>query len=86
MSTLAPTTDERVASVDISDGALRVALRDGRTITAPLGWFPRLANASQAEQANWQISGGGYGIHWPQIDEDISVHGLLAGVRAPEAA
>jgi hypothetical protein len=56
-----------------------VDLADGRTITAPLVWFPRLKHGTAAERANWRLIGAGEGIHWPQLDEDISVESLLAG-------
>ena len=56
---------------------------DGRVITVPLVWYPRLLDATETERNNWQISGGGYGIHWPDIDEDLSTEGLLRGAPAP---
>jgi hypothetical protein len=74
--------DERVASVSVTRNVLQVALRDGRTVTVPLEWFPRLANATPHQRKNWRISGGGHGIHWPDIDEDLSTEGLLRGARA----
>jgi hypothetical protein len=83
MGILAPGADERVKNVDISDDALSVALMDGRTISVPLVWYPRLLNASEKERQNWQVSGGGYGIHWPDVDEDLSTEGLLRGAPAP---
>ena len=70
--------------VAASDEALMVDLSDGRTITVPLAWFPRLAQGTPAERANWRLIGGGVGIHWPDLDEDISVEGLLAGRRSGE--
>jgi hypothetical protein len=83
MGILAPGADERVKDVDITDDALSVALMDGRTISVPLAWYPRLLNASEAQRKNWQIGGGGYGIHWPDVDEDLSTEGLLRGAPAP---
>jgi hypothetical protein len=83
MGILAPGADERVKNVDITDDALSVALMDGRTISVPLVWYPRLLNASNDERQNWHISGGGYGIHWPDVDEDLSTEGLLRGAPAP---
>ena len=83
MGILASAADERVKNVEVTDDALIVALRDGRTISVPLVWYPRLLNASETERQNWQISGGGYGIHWPDIDEDLSTEGLLRGAPAP---
>ena len=70
--------------VTASDEALTVDLADGRTITVPLAWFPRLAHGTPAERANWHLIGGGAGIHWPDLDEDISVESLLAGRRSGE--
>jgi hypothetical protein len=84
MGILALTADERVLAVRCTRDALSVDLMDRRTITVPLAWYPRLANASKAERENWQVSGGGYGIHWPDIDEDLSTEGLLRGAPPPE--
>jgi hypothetical protein len=72
-------------SVSVSDDALIADLADGRTITAPLAWFPRLAHGTPTERANWRLIGGGEGIHWPDLDEDISVEGLLMGRRSGES-
>ena len=83
MGTLALAADERVTDVEFTDDALSVALMDGRVITVPLVWYPKLLKATEAERKNWQISGGGYGIHWPDIDEDLSTEGLLRGAPAP---
>ena len=85
MGILALTADERVKDVQFTQDALSVNLFDGRTITVPLVWYPRLLNASEKQRSNWQICGGGYGIHWPDIDEDISTEGLLRGAPAPGA-
>jgi len=79
-------TDERVSDVRCTDDALVVDLIDGRTISVPLAWFPRLANGTAAQRANWQTCAGGYGIHWPDLDEDLSTAGLLRGMPAPRAA
>lgn len=85
MSTSGTELREAVAQgVTASDEALTVDLADGRTITVPLAWFPRLANGTPAERANWRFIGGGVGIHWPDLDEDISVESLLAGRRSGE--
>lgn len=73
-----------VQSVTVSDDALVADLADGRTITVPLAWFPRLAHGTSAERANWRLIAGGEGIHWPELDEDISVESLLAGRRSGE--
>lgn len=87
MLSVAPTLTlalARVSSVQVSDDTLTVDLEDGRSIAIPIGWFPRLAHATKAERANYQISGAGYGIHWPDLDEDIGVDGLLLGKRSLE--
>ena len=86
MSFLASSADERVLDVQFTDDTLSVSLRDGRTITVPLVWYPRLLNATLAQRRNWKIAGGGYGIHWPDIDEDLSTEGLLRGTPAPKAS
>jgi hypothetical protein len=83
MGTLALAADERVAGVEVSDDSLTVALMDGRVISVPLAWYPRLLNATAAQRQHWQIAGGGYGIHWPDIDEDLSTEGMLRGAPAP---
>jgi hypothetical protein len=66
-------------SISVSDDALIADLVDGRTITVPIAWFPRLAHGTSIERANWRLIAGGEGIHWPDLDEDISVESLLAG-------
>ena len=83
MGILALAADERVSSVSFSSESLSVGLMDGRTITVPLVWYPRLLSATQEERNRWEISGGGYGIHWPDLDEDLSTEGLLRGAPAP---
>ena len=75
----------RIVSVTITDDTLAVDLEDGRTIAVPIGWYPRLAHATPEERSNWQVSGAGYGIHWPELDEDIGVEGLLLGLRSSES-
>jgi len=84
MSFSASTADERVLDVQSADDALSVSLRDGRVITVPLVWYPRLLNATSVQRQNWTIAGGGYGIHWPDLDEDLSTEGLLRGAPAPK--
>ncbi len=79
MGILALAADERVTTVSFTDDSLVVALKDGRVISAPLAWYPRLLHASLAQRKNWKIAGGGYGIHWPELDEDLSTEGLLRG-------
>jgi hypothetical protein len=76
----------RVVSVTVTDDTLSVDLEDGRTIAVPIGWYPRLAHGTQAERANVQISGAGYGLHWPELDEDIGVEGLLLAKPSTESA
>ena len=71
-------------NVTVSDEALTADLADGRTIVVPLAWFPRLLHGTPAQRANWRLIGGGAGIHWPDLDEDISADGLLAGRRSGE--
>lgn len=83
MGILALKADERVAAVGFSADALSVSLKDGRTITVPLAWYPKLLHASPQQLRNWKIAGGGYGIHWPELDEDLSTEGLLRGAPAP---
>lgn len=83
MGTLALKADERVASVDSSGNSLVVGLMDGRQISVPLAWYPRLAGASSASLSNWEICGGGYGLHWPDMDEDLSTEGMLRGAPSP---
>jgi hypothetical protein len=83
MGILALAADERVVDVSFSDSSLSVSLKDGRTITVPLVWYPRLLHASKAALKNWKVSAGGYGIHWPDLDEDLSTEGLLRGAPAP---
>ncbi len=86
MTFSATSADERVLDVRFTGDAISVDLRDGRVITAPLVWYPRLLNASAAQRRNWKIAGGGYGIHWPDLDEDLSTEGLLRGASAPGVA
>lgn len=78
--------DERVADVRFADGRLIVDLADGRTISVPLVWYPRLETATDSQRAKWEVAGGGYGIHWPDVDEDLSTEGLLRGAPAPTRA
>ena len=70
-------------SVTVTEDTLRVDLSDGRTISAPLAWYPRLLHATAEQRNNWRIAGAGFGIHWPDVDEDLSVQGMLAGATAP---
>ena len=77
-------TEARAQVVSVTDDALVVELVDGRTMSAPLAWYPRLAHGNSAERAHWRFIGEGEGIHWPDLDEDISIEGLLAGRRSGE--
>lgn len=74
--------DARASSVIITEDEIEVFLLDSRRITVPLAWFPRLLHATPEQRNNWEILGDGEGLHWPQIDEDISVSGLIQGNRA----
>ena len=74
--------DERVKAVHVTNDTLSVDLFDGRTISVPLAWFPRLIQGTPRDRARWKVTGGGYGIHWPDLDEDLSVAGLLRGEAA----
>lgn len=80
MNTSSPELKEAlVQNVTVSGEALIADLLDGRTIIVPLAWFPRLAHGTPEERSNWHVIGSGEGIHWPDLDEDISVESLLAG-------
>jgi len=74
----------RIVNVVVTGDTLSVDLEDGRTVSVPIGWYPRLAYGTTVERANFQISGAGYGIHWPDLDEDIGVEGLLLGKKSLE--
>jgi hypothetical protein len=84
-SSTAEIANATAAEVRIARGRLTVELTDGRTITTPLAWFPRLLHATAKERASWRLIGRGHGIHWPELDEDISVDNLLAGQRSGES-
>jgi hypothetical protein len=74
---------ERAKDVRITEDALSVDLIDGRTISVPLAWYPRLLHATAEQRSNWRVASGGFGIHWPDLDEDLATHGLLRGAPAP---
>ncbi len=76
----------KIINVNVDDDSIAVDLEDGRTVSVPIGWFPRLAYGTSTERKNFHISGAGYGIHWPDLDEDISVEGLLLGKKSTESA
>jgi hypothetical protein len=82
MNISAKIKDERVRDVRCDADNLIVKLMDGRTISAPLVWYPRLANATPEQRARWEKCAGGFGIHWPDLDEDLSTEGLLRGLPA----
>jgi len=84
MTFSAAAADERVLDVQFAEDAFSVSLRDGRVITVPLVWYPRLLNATPAQRNNWKIAGGGFGLHWSDLDEDLSTEGLLRGAPAPK--
>jgi len=84
MGILALKADERVANVSFSADSLSVTLKDGRVISVPLAWYPKLLHASAQQLSLWKIAGGGYGIHWPDLDEDLSTEGFLRGAPAPQ--
>ncbi len=75
----------RAVRVTVTKDALAVDLTDGRTVIAPLAWYPRLLHGTNEERKRWRLIGGGEGVHWPDLDEDISVDGLLAGKRSGES-
>lgn len=83
MSFSVAAADERVQSVEFNEEAMSVRLQDGRVISVPIAWYPRLLHATPTQRKNWNIAGAGYGIHWPAVDEDISTAGLLRGAAAP---
>ncbi len=74
---------EKIVGVAVTEDELKADLLDGRSITVPLAWYPRLLHATPEQRANWKIAGGGHGIHWPDVDEDLSSEGLLRGAPAP---
>lgn len=85
MSTSPVSPDPRVISLSIDEDELTVDLADGRRVSVPLAWFPRLLHATPTQRSNWRLIGDGEGIHWPDLDEDLSVAGLLRGSAAPDA-
>ena len=79
MNTLAVKLDPHAVDISVDDTALHFILADGREISAPLEWFPRLRDASPAQRGQWLFIGKGIGVHWPEIDEDIAVSTLMGG-------
>ncbi len=85
MITLVIETEPEVTHIETSDVLLSAHLVDGRVISVPLSWYPRLLHGTPEERAQYELSGGGYGIHWPALDEDISIENLLEGRRSQES-
>lgn len=83
MNTSEPKAGERITNVRVSDDSLSVDLLDGRTVIGPLVWYPRLSNAAPEQREHFRITGAGFIIHWPDVDEHLSAQGLLAGAPAP---
>ncbi|RIK43339.1 MAG: DUF2442 domain-containing protein [Chloroflexi bacterium] len=77
--------DITIQDVEVTDDSLTVDLRDGRSITVPLAWYPRLLHGTPAERKHWRLIGRGVGIHWPDLDEDLSVEGLILGRQSSES-
>ena len=76
----------RITGVSVTDDTLSVDLEDGRTIAVPIGWYPRLAHGNSVERTNVQIAGSGFGLHWPDLDEDIGIEGIVLGKRSNESS
>ena len=79
---IAVSVENRIQRVDVSDETITAYLVDGRVISVPLAWSWRLSEATPRQRANWQLIGDGHGVHWPDVDEDISAEGMLSGVPA----
>jgi hypothetical protein len=86
MSTSTLASSPTAVGVEVSDEELTVSLSDGRVVRVPLSWYPRLSNALPQHRGSWQFIGGGHGIHWPELDEDISVENVLLGQPSGEGA
>jgi hypothetical protein len=86
MNTLTLASSLRAVAVEISDETLTVSLNDGRVVSVPISWYPRLSNALPEHRALWEFIGDGHGIHWPELDEDISVENVLLGHPSGEGA
>jgi hypothetical protein len=86
MSTLVLEVEPIAVEVNVTDDELVVGLSDGRSLTVPLAWYPRLFHASDSERQNWQLLGDGYAIEWPDLDEHIGIEGLLAGRHSGESS
>jgi hypothetical protein len=86
MSTSALVSSVIAVDVHVTDEAIRVALADGREVSVPISWYPRLSHAEPRHREVWELLGGGHGIHWPELDEDVSVDNLLFGQPSGESA
>ncbi len=86
--TISPAERDAVTARDVhlTGDLLTVELNDGRSLAIPLAWYPRLSHGTASERAHWRLTGGGRGIHWPDLDEDLNVEDLLAGRRSGETA
>lgn len=82
MTTSDTRAGDMITGVEFTDDTMRVDLADGRSITVPLASYPTLLHATRGERENWEISGAGFGLHWPDLDEDLSVEGLIRGTPA----
>lgn len=82
MNSFAVEVNPRAAEVEITPDELLVSLKDGRKLSVPLTWFPRILHASEEQRQQWELLGDGEGIRWPSVDEDVSIVGLLGGTRA----
>lgn len=83
MSTLERVSEPLAVGLVVTENDLIVSLADGRSLSVPIAWYPRLANATPEQRQNWEILGPGVGFHWPDVDEDLSVEGMLLGAPAP---
>jgi hypothetical protein len=83
MPTSEPRAGERIVDVELDENSLSARLADGRVISVPLAWYPRLLHATPEQREKWVLSAAGYAIHWPELDEDLSSEGLLRGSPAP---
>ena len=86
MNTSTPATEILVTGIGATKDTLEADFDDGRSVSLPIAWFPRLLHGTMKERYTWQLNGGGYGIHWPLLDEDLSAASLLAGRRSGESA
>ena len=83
MNTAVQIQEVRIKDITVNEDTITAQLTDGRTISVPLAWSWRLSEATPKQRANWEILGDGHGVHWPDIDEDISAEGMLYGIPAP---